>query len=171
MTKYMLEMTSVSVVAIVAITAVVLIVLNLTPGFSLELDTSITGNAINYRASQRPITTEFNYQEYDFNNDGIVDFYDYDDALHGECANCDLNGDGVLDNKDREAFHLLVKRLYDYDNNGKLERADARILVATLLGEPFSENHVYDLNGDGILSNEDITRYTGIIFNFDRGVA
>jgi hypothetical protein len=168
------DMTSVGVVAVVAIICVVLMAFNLAPGEAATSASSqgMTGKAFDYATARVPVGTQFDIRPFDFNGDGRLDYYDYQDVLAGkvDCTKkqCDLNGDGLIDAVDAKAFNLLVRRLYDYNNDGKLDRNDVQFLKEIILGNAKCDaNHVCDLDGDGFVDAGDITLYTSLIYNYD----
>jgi len=167
---------SLTVTALVAIVAVVLMVLNLAPGTHPVQSTSPRensgGRAIDYATDCVPIRTQFDSAWLDFNGDGILDYYDYQDVLAGkvDCTthSCDLTGDGLIDKRDQEAFDNMVRRLYDYDNDGKLTRKDLLFLRKVMDGSASCDaDHLCDLNHDGNLCADDLARYTSFIYNYD----
>ncbi len=167
------DMTSVGVVAVVAIVCVLLIVLNLAPGSATAApDASAAGRAVSYGDAAVPITAQFDFSAFDFNGDGRLDYYDYEDVLAGrvdcQAKDCDLNDDGLVDGQDQALFDALVRRLYDYDGDGKLTRDDPLVLRRILLsGTGFDGDHVYDLDGDGLLTSHDLSLYTSLLYNYD----
>jgi len=168
------DMTSVGVVAVVSIVCVVLMALNLAPGEAAASPPSqdMTGKAVDYATSQVPAGGQFDIRPFDLNGDGKLDYYDYQDVLAGkvDCVKkqCDLDGDGLIDAQDARAFNLLVRRLYDYNNNGRLDRDDPKFLKEVLLGNAQCDaNHVCDLDGDGFVGKADITLYTSLLYNYD----
>ncbi len=171
------QVVSLMVVGTVAIVAVVLMALGLsTPDSGVaaqpSLSSNLAGSAVDYATASVPVGTEFNYAWLDFNGDGKLDYYDFQDVLAGkvDCQKmrCDLNGDGVVDARDQQAFDNLVRRLYDYDNDGKLTRNDPLFLKQIMLGNAHCDaNHICDLNGDGLVNSEDITLYTALLYNYD----
>lgn len=172
---WMYDTLSVGVVAIISIICVTLLVLGLAPGIaSSEAPASRTGNIAGsaYADAAVPVGTQFDVSLLDFNGDGMLDFYDYQDVLDGtvdcQAEECDLNKDGLIDATDSESFNLLVRRLYDYDGDGKLTRDDPIFLRDVIYGyKHCNANHICDLDGDGFVSSQDVTLYTSLIFNYD----
>jgi len=168
------DMTSIGVVAVIAIVCVVLMVFGLKPGqTSAQTAAQDTlGKAASYGDAAVPVGQQFDVTLLDFNEDGIVDFYDYEDVLSGkaDCTRhtCDLNDDGLLDNRDAESFRLMVTRLYDYDNDRQLTRADPLFLKDILAGTASCDtDHICDLDGDGFVTSQDLALYTSLIYNYD----
>lgn len=175
---------SLVVVATVAILAVTLMVLELAPGTGHQ-GTIKNGDIAKNTLSEQsriglavdpnqcvPIPHQFDYTSLDFNEDGTLNYYDYQDVLEGrvDCAkkDCDLNDDGLIDERDRKSFNLLVTKLYDYDNDQQLTRKDSLFLRDVLAGvATCTSNHICDLNGDGKLCANDIVLSTSLIYNYD----
>ena len=171
------DVLSVSVVAVVAIVCVALIVLNLAPGVVaaervLAAHATASGKAVDYDTTCRPVGTQFDYAWLDFNDDGRLDYYDYQDVLDGtvDCLDhqCDLTQDGAIDNQDLVAFNRLVTELYDYDGDGEHTRRDPLFLRTVLYGDDACDaDHVCDLTGDGLVCNDDLAAYTSFVYNYD----
>jgi|GEM_PF-2358921 len=176
-----LDVLSVTITAVVAILAVALMVLNLGPGTTVKQPNNqqdgepwltAGGKAVTYGNDCAPITEQFDYAWLDFNGDGRLDYYDYRDVLAGnvDCSErqCDVTGDGLIDERDRVAFDLIVTRVYDYDGNHVLTRDDPLFLRDILFGDAACDaNHVCDLNGDGQVCDDDLVLYTSLLFNID----
>ncbi|MBR9692365.1 hypothetical protein GOV07_00360 [Candidatus Woesearchaeota archaeon] len=169
------DMVSVGVTAVVAILAVTLMVVNLVPGsapLDIQSPSVTSGKAVDYGTTCSPITVQFDFKWLDFNADGRLDYYDYQDVLSGkvDCSErrCDLTADGLIDDQDLTAFNLLVVNVYDYDNDGSLTRDDPRFLAAVLAGDAeCTRNYVCDLDGDGLVCDEDLALYTSLVYNYD----
>ncbi len=170
------DILSLTVTAIVAIAAVTLMVLNLAPGVVSQHTTNPQensgGRAFDYVTDCTPIAGQFDGTWLDFNGDGIIDYYDYQDVLDGkvDCTlhQCDVTNDGLIDARDQEAFNGMIRRLYDYDNDGQLTRQDLIILRQIMEGSAQCDaNHICDLNGDSNLCADDLTRYTSLLYNYD----
>lgn len=120
----------------------------------------ITGDAVS-------LPSLLNKQGLDLNNDEVVDFRDFDDALAGKVActaGCDLNQDGLLDSRDQETFRLIVTQRYDYDKDNVLTAADTRILVEVLLGNVACPvGRVCDLDNDHAVTPNDVTLFLGLV--------
>ncbi len=168
---------SVGVTGIVAIIAVTMIVTNLSPPVTPEEAPvgpreTLIGRSASLETARVPVRKEFAKEAFDFNEDGVLDLYDYQDVILNrvdcERHSCDLNQDGLIDGEDQRLFQLLLTRLYDYNNNQRLDRQDPLFLREVILGNrACNENHVCDVNGDGSVSKEDITIYTALLFNYD----
>lgn len=168
------DMTSIGVVAIVAIVAVSLIVFSIGEVESpISLPEQPVGNAVDYGNVRVPVKAEFSREAFDFNHDGMLDIYDFEDVLTGRaaCDGCDLNADGYIDGRDKELFISLLRRVYDYNNNQKLDREDPLYLREILLGNrQCDSNHICDIDGDGFVSSRDLTKFTSLIYNYDAPV-
>ncbi len=166
---------STGVVGLVAIIAVVLMVVELTPGAIEPVTVSApqnVGRAVDYGADCVPVGQQFNYASFDFNQDNMLNFYDYMDVLSGaaDCnaMDCDLNDDGFIDSLDQELFNLLVVRVYDYNHNRIIDRDDPLFLRDVLYGDAHcTGDYVCDLNGDGLVCSDDLTIFTSLIYNYD----
>ncbi len=176
---------SVGVTAIVAVIAVVTLVINLAPGATglslpdLPLDkngaANAAGKAVEYRDGCVAVGLQFDAALFDFNKDGLLDYYDYADVLSGKvdcnAGRCDLNADGVIDDADAQAFNLLIVRLYDYDGDRRLTRDDPHYLRDLLLGKASCDaDHVCDVDGDGFVCASDLTLYTSFVYNSENPV-
>ncbi|RME31886.1 hypothetical protein D6789_01270 [Candidatus Woesearchaeota archaeon] len=105
----------------------------------------------------------------DMNRDGHVDYYDVVDVMQGRVScgeRCDWNQDGLLTKDDVRELYGAVTSLYDYDGDGVLTRADAKLLGKAIETGPCSE-HIYDLTADGTVDEADLTAYTGLLYNHD----
>lgn len=163
-----------SVTGIVALLCIVIIVVGLNPSTTTQKISSTKGDTVVGQATASgcvPVVG-FDYHSLDFNKDGRIDYYDYDDVLSGkvDCSlqDCDLNDDGVLDARDKTAFDGLVLRLYDYNNDGKITREDERFLGQILANKASCDSdHVCDLTGDGQLCSDDLAIFTSLFYNYD----
>ena len=125
----------------------------------------------------------------DINDDGIIDVNDYqalvntivadnheqtETASYDDIIRYDLNGDGYLDVLDAHLMNLIINEFAtvdvyavgDYDCNGKaFEEADL-ISIKHALENPSklstAKKYASDINGDGKLSEEDLTELTAI---------
>jgi hypothetical protein len=172
------DLVSLGVVAVVGIIAVVLMVINLVPVQSAPTD-ALTGNSVrkasSYEQAHVPVDEQFNVALFDFNRDGRLDLYDYADVLAGrvdcQAQACDLNADGRLDAVDLSLFTQLLRRLYDYNNDGVVDRNDPIFLRDIMLGNAkCDKDHVCDLNSDGFVSSEDLALYTSFVYNYENPV-
>lgn len=171
------DITSIGVVAVVSIVAVVLIVLNLSPGEAATLSaqdadpaTTLVGKAGGTACV--PVPIQFDGTPFDYDGNGLLDFYDYIAVLDGradcQAMDCDLNDDGYVDAADQGLFNLLVRELYDYDNDRVLTRVDAQRLALIMAGDAScDENMICDLDGDGRLCSDDLTLYTSLVYGYD----
>lgn len=175
------DLTAITLLAIVAIVAVVIMVIGLPPSEAADQPSlpeqktiATAGAAFEYGEEEVLVGDQFDISAIDMNQDGILDFYDVLDIFSGavNCneVDCDFNDDGYLDAADAESLTGMIIRLYDYDGNGILERDDPRFLLEVMLGNAqCNENFVCDINGDGLVSSQDVTLYTELLYNYDLG--
>ena len=123
----------------------------------------------------------------DINNNGIIEVQDYqllvntilagdheqlETASYDEIIRYDINSDGYLDVLDAQLMHLLINgfdtvsvyAVGDYDCNGiSFEESDL-IAIKHAIANPYklstAEKYASDINGDGKLSEEDLTELT-----------
>jgi hypothetical protein len=176
--KHATDLTALTLLGIISIIAVFTLVVGLPPGEAssdIPLPAGqVTGAAFDYGATAVPVGTQFDISDVDMNQDGMLDFYDVLDIFTGKVncnkLDCDFNDDGFLDAADAESLTGLIIRLYDYDQTGFLERNDPRFLLQVMQGTAAcTADMICDLNGDGLVSSDDITLYTPLLYNYDLG--
>lgn len=116
---------------------------------------------------------------YDLNRDNIIDEQDMTLLLRvvGGLAGyscpdgvlCDINNDGKLSTTDLITMKRFAINRYDYNGDGALTDADAKILlrvVGGLAGTSCPTSKVCDINADGKLSTTDLLRMQRIVTYF-----
>lgn len=125
----------------------------------------------------------------DINNDGIIDAQDYqvlvntilagdheqlETASYDDIIRYDLNSDGCLDVLDAHLMQLLINgfatvdvyTIGDYDCNGIAFEDGDLIAIKHAIANPYklstAEKYASDINGDGKVSEEDLTELTAI---------
>lgn len=125
----------------------------------------------------------------DINNDGIIDAQDYqllvntilagdheqlETSSYDDIIRYDLNGDGCLDVLDAHLMQLLINgfadadvyTVGDYDCNGVAFEESDLIAIKHAIANPYklstAEKYASDINGDGKVSEEDLTELTAI---------
>lgn len=125
----------------------------------------------------------------DINNDGIIEVQDYqllvntilagdheqlETASYDEIIRYDINSDGSLDVLDAQLMQLLINGLKavnvyavgDYDCNGIAFEESDLIAIKHAAANPYklstAEKYASDINGDGKVSEEDITELTAL---------
>ncbi len=176
-----MEEYAIGAVAIIAILGVTFMVIGLAPGSETAppYPAPLVGDALTGQVVSAPADTiavrdpaiTIDLSRFDYNGDGLLDFYDYQDILAGrvDCnaQDCDLNDDRLVDARDKALFDAVIVRLYDYNCDGVLTREDARLLNEYLRGAPSPHDVLCDVDGDGLLTRADLTRYTALLYNYD----
>ena len=125
----------------------------------------------------------------DINNDGMIDVQDYqvlvntilagdheqlETSSYDDIIRYDLNSDGYLDALDAHLMQLLINgfatadvyTVGDYDCNGIAFEESDLIAIKHAVANPYklstAEKYAADINGDGKVSEEDLTELTAI---------
>lgn len=125
----------------------------------------------------------------DINNDGIIDAQDYlllvntilagdheqlETTSYNDIIRYDLNSDGCLDVLDAHLMQLLINGFVaadvytvgDYDCNGIAFEESDLIAIKHAIANPYklstAEKYASDINGDGKISEEDLTELTAL---------
>lgn len=161
---------AIAVTGIIAIFSIILMSIATIPSSS-----SITGDVIaehqetkNFKSFDEIIP--YQIDDFDYNMDGLLEYDDFNDLIEGKLAcvkgkHCDLDEDGYLDKRDQVIFDSIVRKIYDYNNDFKLNQKDIEIFMKVMNEEVSAQDYyVYDLNYDGELNNIDLDLLTRIIY-------
>jgi len=161
---------AIATTGIVAVFSIILLAMATIPSTSSTSSINAISGDVVLTNFQEVIVKQYDITPYDYNMDGFLEFNDFNNIMDGRVAClkgkiCDINQDGYLDKADEKIFDSVVRSLYDYDRNGRLDKEDLKQLLLVMNDKAEQKDYyVYDLNHDGKIDKTDVSLLTGIIY-------